>query len=147
MILGIKCHSMKHTSHFLLACFSWEIIKIFNETFMDVLNVTKKIRIPDYNGWETCFLVFFVFSSYLERILSSNYLTLNCSTISNFFIAAVFGLDIARISSVIQCEYIPSMAMSSFFHELPCSYLHLLPPQNIEHCISLGAFRLKLSPT
>ena len=27
-----------------------EGVEIFNETFMDVLNVTKKIRIPDYNG-------------------------------------------------------------------------------------------------
>ena len=27
------------------------------------------------------------------------------------------------------------------------SYLHLLPPQNMEHCISFGVFNLKLSPT
>lgn len=38
------------------------------------------------------------------------------------------------------------MAMSFLFHEFPLSYLQRLPPQNMEHFISLGVFRRKLSP-
>ena len=69
-----------------------------------------------------------------------------CSTVRYFFIFSGLGRAMAKMSSVIQCEYIPSIAKSSFFQAVSDSYLHRRPPQNTEHLQSykIGSWTLHL---
>ena len=64
-----------------------------------------------------------------------------CSTVLYFFIFSGLGRAMAKMSSVIQCEYIPSIAKSSFFQAVSDSYLHRRPPQNTEHLQYFGKNR------